>query len=65
MISSKPLSPADPRVFRPRRKPVTIATGFAYDDGLVFCVDTKITTNIKTNGSGYIFLWKIKYSVWS
>jgi hypothetical protein len=30
---------------------VTIATGFVYDDGLVFCVDTKVTTNIKTNES--------------
>jgi len=51
MISPKPLRPFDPRVYRPRRKPVTIATGFVYDDGLVFCVDTKVTTNIKTNES--------------
>jgi hypothetical protein len=51
MISAKPLRLVDPRVYRPRRKPVTIATGFVYDDGLVFCVDTKITTNIKTNES--------------
>lgn len=51
MIPRKPFSPNDPRVYRPRRKPVTIATGFVYDDGLVFCVDTKVTTNIKTNES--------------
>jgi 20S proteasome alpha/beta subunit len=30
---------------------MTIAVGFVYDDGLVFCVDTKISTNIKTNES--------------
>lgn len=51
MIAPKPRKPIDPRVYRPRRKPVTIATGFVYDDGLVFCVDTKVTTNIKTNQS--------------
>jgi hypothetical protein len=36
---------------------VTIATGFAYDDGLLFCVDTKVSTNIKTTES------KIEYRV--
>jgi len=51
MISPKPLRLIDPRTYWPRRKPVTIATGFVYDDGLVFCVDTKISTNIKTNES--------------
>jgi len=30
---------------------VTIAIGFAYDGGLLFCADTKVTTNIKTNES--------------
>jgi hypothetical protein len=50
MIPPKPISP-DPRVYRPRRKPVTIAVGFAYDSGLLFCADTKITTNIKTDES--------------
>lgn len=51
MIAPKPRKPVDPKVYRPRRKPVTIATGFVYDDGLVFCVDTKVTTSIKTNES--------------
>ena len=49
MISPKPPAPADPRVYRPRRKPVTIAIGFACDEGLLFCADTKVSTNIKTN----------------
>ena len=30
---------------------MTIAIGFAYDTGLLFCVDTKVSTNIKTNES--------------
>jgi hypothetical protein len=30
---------------------VTVAAGFAYNDGLVFCADTKISTTIKTNES--------------
>ncbi len=51
MIASKPLTRIDPRVYRPRRKPVTVAIGFACDEGLLFCTDTKITTNIKTNGN--------------
>jgi len=51
MISAKPHTRVDPRVYRPRRIPVTIAIGFAYDKGLLFCVDTKVTTNIKTNES--------------
>lgn len=49
MISNKPLTLANPASYRPRRKPVTIAIGFACDEGLLFCSDTKITTNIKTN----------------
>jgi hypothetical protein len=51
MIAAKPLPRQNPKAYRPRRKPVTIATGFVYDDGLVFCVDTKVSTNIKTNQS--------------
>ena len=51
MIATKPLPITDPRVYRPRRIPVTIAIGFAYDTGLLFCVDTKVSTNIKTNES--------------
>lgn len=51
MISPRLVRPVNPRAYRPRRKPVTIATGFVYDDGLVFCVDTKVSTNIKTNES--------------
>jgi hypothetical protein len=51
MISPKPLPIADPRVYRPRRIPVTIAIGLTYDKGLLFCVDTKVSTNIKTNES--------------
>jgi hypothetical protein len=51
MISAKPLSPVDPRVYRPRRKPVSIAIGYVYDEGIVFCADTKITTKIKTTES--------------
>jgi 20S proteasome alpha/beta subunit len=34
---------------------MTIAAGFVYDDGLVFCVDTKITTTIKTNESKLVW----------
>ena len=51
MISAKPKPPVDPRAYRPRRKPVTVAIGFVYDEGIVFCADTKITTNIKTTES--------------
>jgi len=57
MILPKPLSqspspsPTDPRIYRPKRIPVGIAIGFAYDDGLLFCADTKISANIKTNES--------------
>jgi hypothetical protein len=41
----------DQSAYRPRRMPVTIAIGFVYDGGLLFCADTKVTTNIKTNES--------------
>ena len=47
--------PQPPRKKRPRRKRMTIAAGFAFDDGLLFCVDTKIATDIKTNGSKLLF----------
>lgn len=59
MISPKPLKPPlridswkhpstltfkrEQRAYRPERKPVTIATGFIYDGGMLFCADTKIT----------------------
>src|SRR5208282_984495 len=54
--------PKPPSFWRPvvkhlyRRKPVTIAAGFVYDQGLVFCADTKISTQIKTNESKITFL---------
>ena len=67
MISPKPLTPPlhidswkhpltptfkrEQRAYRPERKPVTIATGFIYDGGMLFCADTKITDVIKTNES--------------
>jgi hypothetical protein len=34
-----------------KKPPMTIAIGFAYDTGLLFCVDTKVSTDIKTNES--------------
>jgi len=34
---------------------MTIAIGFTYDQGIVFCADTKITTDIKTNESKLAF----------
>ena len=37
-----------------KRKPMTVAAGFVFDDGFLFCVDTKITTVIKTNESKLI-----------
>jgi hypothetical protein len=61
MISAKPLRKPDPMVFtlpkpdprayRPRRAPVTVANAFVYDDGIVFCADTKVTNTIKLNES--------------
>lgn len=35
--------PRPKKVFRPRRKPVTIAIGFAYDGGMLLCADTGVT----------------------
>jgi len=55
MIPPKPLFRPDQRVKPLRRKPVTIAIGYAYDQGIVFCADTKISTNIKTNQSKIAF----------
>ena len=51
MISPKPIPIADPRVCRPRRKPVTVAIGIPYDEGIVFCADTKVMYTIKGNES--------------
>jgi 20S proteasome alpha/beta subunit len=34
---------------------MTIAAGFAFDDGILFCVDTKVTTSIKTNEPKLVF----------
>src|ERR1700691_2879566 len=42
-------------VSRPRRKPMTVAAGFVYDEGLLFCVDTKISTDIKTDESKIVY----------
>jgi len=39
----------------PRRKSMSIAIGYAYDQGVVFCADTKISTDIKTNESKIAF----------
>jgi len=56
MILPKPLAlplqinhwknPSVRKAYRPQRKPVTIAIGFAYDGGLLFCSDTKVTGDI-------------------
>jgi 20S proteasome alpha/beta subunit len=35
----------------PERKPMTIAIGFLYQDGLLLCADTQFTGNIKLMGS--------------
>lgn len=51
MIAAKPRPLPNPRVYRPRRKPVTVAIGYIYDEGIVFCADTKVTTTIKTTES--------------
>lgn len=60
MISPKPLSPLlrfDSRrsqqrpKSKPTRGPVTVALGFVYDEGLVFCADTKVVYPVKGNES--------------
>lgn len=38
-----------------QRKPMTVAAGFMFDDGILFCVDTKVSTSIKTNESKLLF----------
>ena len=55
IISPKPLRRLDPKMRRPRRKPVTVAIGYVYDEGIVFCADTKVSTTIKTNESKLAF----------
>jgi 20S proteasome alpha/beta subunit len=55
MISPKPLSKLpplpNPRIYRPRRKPVTVAIGFECADGLLLCADTKVSGPVKANES--------------
>ena len=51
MIVSKPLTRTAPRVFRPRRKPVTVAIGIPYDEGIVFCADTKVMYTVSVPSS--------------
>ena len=56
MISSKPLRKPDLRLYRPQRKPMTVAVGFVYNDGLVFAADTKVDYPVKSNESKLPFL---------
>jgi 20S proteasome alpha/beta subunit len=56
MISVKPLPKPVPKVYRTRRVPVTAAVGFVYDDGLVFCADTKVDYPVKANECKLPFL---------
>lgn len=61
MIAAKPLPlsirlPQSTRrlsqaTYRPRRGPVTVALGFVYGEGLVFCADTKVSYPVKGNES--------------
>ena len=61
MILPKPLAPplqinhwknpSARKAYRPQRKPVTIAIGFAHESGLLFCADTKVTGLMKANES--------------
>jgi 20S proteasome alpha/beta subunit len=51
MIAPKLRKPLDPRAYRPRRKPVSIGVAFVYDQGIVFCADTKISAAVKGNES--------------
>jgi hypothetical protein len=41
----------------PHPNPVTIAIGFEFQDGVLFCADTKITTDVKTNESKILPCW--------
>lgn len=56
MIAAKPLPIVYPRVYRPKRKPVTVAIGIPYNDGIVFCADTKVDYPVKGNESKLPFL---------
>lgn len=60
MIAAKPLLKRDERLYRPRRVPVTVAVGFVYDEGIVFCADTKVTYPVKGDASKLPF-----YSLWN
>jgi 20S proteasome alpha/beta subunit len=51
IIPPKPFRLPDPRAKLLRRKALSIAVGVVYDQGIVFCADTKITTDIKLNES--------------
>lgn len=51
MILAKPLPKPAPKLYRPRRTLVTAAVGFVYDEGLVFCADTKVSYAVKGNES--------------
>lgn len=51
MIIAKPLYKPAPKLYRPRRVPLTAAVGFVYDEGLVFCADTKVSYPVKGNES--------------
>lgn len=60
MLALKPLPfprIGKPRIThqRPRRKRMTVAAGFMFDNGLLFCVDTKVSTAIKANESKLLF----------
>ncbi len=50
----KPFPPVRWRVERPKKN-MTIAAGFHFNGGLLFCVDTKVSTDIKTNESKLIY----------
>ena len=39
----------------PRRRPVSIGVAFVYDEGIVFCTDTKVSATVKTNESKTVF----------
>jgi hypothetical protein len=56
IIRPKPLRQPDPRAKLLWRKALSIAVAVVYDQGIVFCADTKITTNIKLDESKIEFL---------
>jgi hypothetical protein len=59
MMAAKPLPKPFHGLYRPRRVPVTIAVGLVYDEGIVFCADTKVTYPVKGTASKLPF-----YSFW-